>query len=543
MSAYCGRSGSRTAWSNSATSATLMPTSRTMSARRLTAECYAGPRGLEGWPLRLPDGGGLADLRARRGGRRVAADPEVGRGVAAGAVPALDRRAVARRPAGARGRRSGLVLGRGRRRHRRSPGGGGRREVLDLTGGPAWARWWSGGEFDYARAAIEPRAARDPDGEALVWEGEDGAVRRLTNARARPRPSRPPPDACRRTASGPAIGSGSCCRCSSRRSSRCWRSAGCRRSTRRSSAATARRRSRPASPTARRRCSSPRTASSDAASWVPLKAVADEAVAAAPSVRRVARRAAGGRGDRHAVDGRSRRVVGRGPVPRRGGGASSAARSTPRRRTCSSTPRARPADRRAPSTSTAASRSRPPRTSPTSSTSGRGDTLFWFTDLGWMMGPWAISGSLLLGARLVLYEGAPDFPGAGPAVVARRAPPGHAPRPVADRHPGADGARRGAGPLARPLVAARAGLDRRAVEPRSVVVVLPRGRRGPLPDRQLLGRDGGLGRDRQRQRRRTDQAGVVLRAVHRDGRRRRGRGRRRSAARSASSSSGRRCRA
>jgi acetyl-CoA synthetase len=40
-----------------------------------------------------------------------------------------------------------------------------------------------------------------------------------------------------------------------------------------------------------------------------------------------------------------------------------------------------------------------------------GDALFWFTDLGWMMGPWAISGSLLLGARLVLYEGAPDFPG------------------------------------------------------------------------------------------------------------------------------------
>ena len=41
----------------------------------------------------------------------------------------------------------------------------------------------------------------------------------------------------------------------------------------------------------------------------------------------------------------------------------------------------------------------------------RGDALFWFTDLGWMMGPWAIEGSLLLGARLVLYEGAPDFPG------------------------------------------------------------------------------------------------------------------------------------
>ena len=40
-----------------------------------------------------------------------------------------------------------------------------------------------------------------------------------------------------------------------------------------------------------------------------------------------------------------------------------------------------------------------------------GDRLFWFTDLGWMMGPWAISGALLLGASLVLYEGTPDFPG------------------------------------------------------------------------------------------------------------------------------------
>ncbi|HSO28582.1 MAG TPA: AMP-binding protein, partial [Candidatus Sulfomarinibacteraceae bacterium] len=40
-----------------------------------------------------------------------------------------------------------------------------------------------------------------------------------------------------------------------------------------------------------------------------------------------------------------------------------------------------------------------------------GDALFWFTDLGWMMGPWAISGSLILGARLVIYEGTPDHPG------------------------------------------------------------------------------------------------------------------------------------
>lgn len=39
------------------------------------------------------------------------------------------------------------------------------------------------------------------------------------------------------------------------------------------------------------------------------------------------------------------------------------------------------------------------------------DRLFWFTDLGWMMGPWAILGGLTVGAAVVLYEGAPDYPG------------------------------------------------------------------------------------------------------------------------------------
>lgn len=42
-----------------------------------------------------------------------------------------------------------------------------------------------------------------------------------------------------------------------------------------------------------------------------------------------------------------------------------------------------------------------------------GDTLFWLTDLGWMMGPWAILGALLLGATVVLYEGTPDYPDPG----------------------------------------------------------------------------------------------------------------------------------
>jgi acetyl-CoA synthetase len=41
------------------------------------------------------------------------------------------------------------------------------------------------------------------------------------------------------------------------------------------------------------------------------------------------------------------------------------------------------------------------------------DTLFWLTDMGWMMGPWAVSGTLMLGATLVIYEGTPDHPGPG----------------------------------------------------------------------------------------------------------------------------------
>ena len=42
---------------------------------------------------------------------------------------------------------------------------------------------------------------------------------------------------------------------------------------------------------------------------------------------------------------------------------------------------------------------------------GPEDVLFWFTDIGWMMGPWLILGSLLHGGTMVLYEGTPDTPG------------------------------------------------------------------------------------------------------------------------------------
>ena len=39
-----------------------------------------------------------------------------------------------------------------------------------------------------------------------------------------------------------------------------------------------------------------------------------------------------------------------------------------------------------------------------------GDVIYWMTDMGWMMGPWLVFGSLILGATLFLYDGAPDFP-------------------------------------------------------------------------------------------------------------------------------------
>jgi acetyl-CoA synthetase len=40
----------------------------------------------------------------------------------------------------------------------------------------------------------------------------------------------------------------------------------------------------------------------------------------------------------------------------------------------------------------------------------RGEVLYWISDIGWMMGPWAITGSLMLGATCLLYEGSISHP-------------------------------------------------------------------------------------------------------------------------------------
>ena len=38
------------------------------------------------------------------------------------------------------------------------------------------------------------------------------------------------------------------------------------------------------------------------------------------------------------------------------------------------------------------------------------DTMFWMTDMGWMMGPWEVFGVLILGASMLLFDGAPNYP-------------------------------------------------------------------------------------------------------------------------------------
>ena len=42
--------------------------------------------------------------------------------------------------------------------------------------------------------------------------------------------------------------------------------------------------------------------------------------------------------------------------------------------------------------------------------SATGDRIYWITDMGWMMGPWLVYGATLLGATFCLYDGSPDYP-------------------------------------------------------------------------------------------------------------------------------------
>ncbi|MGI8928741.1 MAG: AMP-binding protein [Candidatus Limnocylindrales bacterium] len=281
--------------------------------------------------------------------------------------------------------------------------------ILDTSRGVEWSRWWSGGAFNYAAAAVDPRAAADPGGAAVTWEGEDGTVRKLTNAELKDEVDR----AAAMIASlgigeGDRVGifmpllpetvisvlalgklkaiyvpifSGYAAPAVASR----LNDAGAKLLI--TADGTLRRGSR-----------------------VPMKQTADDAVALAPSVVSVL---VVGRLNRHPseigwLEGRDHWWS-----------EEMAAVERPLAETTETDPET------------------PYMIIYTSGTTGRpkgavhvhggfpikgaqdlahcfdlgpGDRLFWFTDLGWMMGPWAISGALLLGAELVLYEGAPDYP-------------------------------------------------------------------------------------------------------------------------------------
>jgi acetyl-CoA synthetase len=283
-------------------------------------------------------------------------------------------------------------------------------QIVDLSRGPEWSRWWSGGAFNYASAAIDPRARNSPDGAALTWEGEDGGIRRFSNKELKEQVDKAAAMFARLgVAEGDRVGiflpllpetvitvlalgklkaiyipifSGYAAPAVASR----LNDAGA------SLLVTA-------DGTYRR------------GSIVDMKRTADDAVAQSQTVKTML-------------------VVGRvNEKPRQDARPGSGDRWW-------SVEMADPGLE--PMTETAETDPETPyMIIYTSGTTGRpkgavhvhggfpikgaqdlahcfdlgeGDRLFWFTDLGWMMGPWAISGALLLGAELVLYEGAPDFP-------------------------------------------------------------------------------------------------------------------------------------
>ena len=279
--------------------------------------------------------------------------------------------------------------------------------VLDTSRGIEWARWFSGAGFNYVRMAVDDPAAARPDETALVWEGEDGDVRTFTRAQLRTEVDR----AARAMASlgvgyGDRVGiylpmlpeaaiavlavgklgavytpifSGYGADAVASRLADC----GAKLLVTADGFA---RRGRP----------------------VPMKATADQALGMAPTVERCL-------------------------VVRRTG---AEAPWNVERDVWWDAALASASDEPLDSARTDAND--PFMIIYTSGTTGRpkgalhvhagfplkaavdlahgfdlqaGDTLFWFTDMGWMMGPWAVAGAPLVGATLFIYEGTPDYPG------------------------------------------------------------------------------------------------------------------------------------
>ncbi|MEZ4569048.1 MAG: AMP-binding protein [Thermomicrobiales bacterium] len=52
--------------------------------------------------------------------------------------------------------------------------------VLDLERGPQWPRWFRGGRMNYVSTAVDRHLAERSDSVALSWEGDDGSIRAVT---------------------------------------------------------------------------------------------------------------------------------------------------------------------------------------------------------------------------------------------------------------------------------------------------------------------------------------------------------------------------
>ena len=438
---------------------------------------------------------------------------------AAGALPAGDRRADPRGAPGTGRRRSRLVLGRRRRRHRHrlaAPADAGR---STSRGGPAWARWWIGGAFNYAargdRAARRARPRRR--GARLGGRGRRGPAADERGARAR-RSTRRPRTLAGRTASGRATGSGSSCRCSSRRSSRSlalgrlgaiftpifsgYGGAGRRDPARDCEASVLitadgflRRGGVGAAEGRRRRGRRGGAVGPPRARRPPARATrVDDAVDAGP-------RPLVGRGDRAAAEVDARPI----------GGAAPTDPETPYMLIYTSGTTGRPKGAvhvhggfpiKAAQDLAHTFDLRPRRRAVLVHRPRLDDGAVGDLRVAAARRP----------ARAV--RGRARLPGPGPALGARRAPPGHPPGPVADRHPGADRPRRRSRSAPTTCSSLRVlGSTGEPWNPDPLVVVLPRGRRraaarssttraGP---RSPAGSSAGnlLG---------ADQAGVVLRA-------------------------------
>jgi acetyl-CoA synthetase len=278
--------------------------------------------------------------------------------------------------------------------------------TLDTTRGIEWARWFSGAGFNYVRMAVDEPAASRPDEMALVWEGEEGEVRRFTRGQLRWAVDRAAraiaglgvergdrvgiflpmiPEAVIAVLAVGKLGavytpifSGYGADAVATRLADC-------EARLLVTADGFTRRGKP----------------------VPMKATADEALARTPSVERclVVRHLGGDVAWRSERDAWWDAAV------------------------TSASPE--------PLDSAATDANDPFMIIYTSGTTGRpkgalhvhggfpvkaavdlahafdlqaGDTLFWFTDMGWMMGPWAVAGAPMLGATLFIFEGTPDYP-------------------------------------------------------------------------------------------------------------------------------------